>query len=55
MDKKDLEKAFANNNGVLKTSQLTALKIDSTGIKRLIENGTIEKIKTDTIVFSQMI
>lgn len=46
MDIKELEKAFASNNGVLKTSQLATLKIDSAGIKRLIENGTIEKIKT---------
>lgn len=46
MDKKDLEKAFADNNGVLKTSQLAALKIDSTDIKRLIKNDVIEKIKT---------
>lgn len=46
VDKKELEKAFASNNGVLKTSQLTALKIDSRGIKRLIANGAIEKIKT---------
>lgn len=46
MDKKDLEKAFENNNGVLKTSQLTALKIHSTDIKRFIKNGIIEKIKT---------
>jgi predicted transcriptional regulator of viral defense system len=46
MDNKELEKAFANNNGVLKTSQLSALKIDSTDIKRLIKNGVIEKIKT---------
>lgn len=46
MDTKELEKAFAINNGVLKTSQLAALKIDSAGIKRLIAKGTIEKIKT---------
>ena len=46
MDMKELEKAFAINNGVLKTSQLAALKIDSRGIKRLIADGTIEKIKT---------
>jgi len=46
MDKKDLEKVFASNNGVLKTSQLVALKIYSTDIKRLIKNGVIEKIKT---------
>jgi len=46
MDVKELEKAFEINNGVLKTSQLAALKIDSKGIKRLIEKGTIEKIKT---------
>jgi predicted transcriptional regulator of viral defense system len=46
MNKNELEKVFADNNGVLKTSQLTALKIDSTDIKRLIENGVIEKIKT---------
>jgi len=35
MNKKDLEKVFASNNGVLKTSQFAALKIDSTNIKRL--------------------
>lgn len=46
MDKNELEKAFKSNNGVLKTSQLAALKIDSTDIKRLIKNGVIEKIKT---------
>jgi predicted transcriptional regulator of viral defense system len=46
MDMKELEKAFEINNGVLKTSQLAVLKIDSKGIKRLIEKGTIEKIKT---------
>lgn len=46
MDMKELEKAFAIKNGVLKTSQLAALKIDSAGIKRLIAKGAIEKIKT---------
>jgi predicted transcriptional regulator of viral defense system len=46
MDKKALEKVFKSNNGVLKTSQLTMLKIDSTDIKRLIKNGVIEKIRT---------
>ena len=46
MDMTELKKAFASNNGVLKTSQLAALKIDSRGIKSLIEDGTIEKIKT---------
>ena len=46
MNIKDLEKIFASNNGVLKTSQFTVLKIDSTDIKRLIKNGVIEKIKT---------
>jgi len=46
MDKNDLEKVFASNNGVLKTSQFAALKIDSKDIKRLIKNGVIEKIKT---------
>ncbi len=45
MDQKSLEKAFASNNGVLKTSQLAALKIYSTDIKRLIKKGVIEKIK----------
>jgi hypothetical protein len=44
MDKNELEKAFASNNGVLKTSQLAAIKIDSTDIKRLINSGVIEKI-----------
>ncbi len=42
----ELIKAFANNNGVLKTSQLSTFKIDSRGIKRLIADGAIEKIKT---------
>ena len=46
MDITVLKKAFASNNGVLKTSQLAALKIDSRGIKRLIADGTIEKVKT---------
>lgn len=46
MDKSELKKVFESNNGVLKTSQLSSLKIDSTDIKRLIKNGVIEKIKT---------
>jgi predicted transcriptional regulator of viral defense system len=31
--------------GVIKTSDLSALKIDYYGIRKLIENGTLEKIK----------
>lgn len=46
MEIKKLETAFANNCGVLKTSQLTELKIDSRRINNLIKNGTIERITT---------
>lgn len=46
MATKKLEKAFANNCGVLKTSQLTELKIDSRKINSLIKNGIVEKITT---------
>ena len=38
--------AFAHNCGILKTSQLTSLKIDSRKINSLIKNGVIERIAT---------
>ncbi len=43
---KKLKAVFANNCGVLKTSQLTELKIDSRRINNLIKNGIIERITT---------
>ncbi|MCK9217222.1 MAG: hypothetical protein M0P77_04805 [Firmicutes bacterium] len=46
MEIKKLEVAFANNCGVLKTSQLKELKIDSRRINSLIKNGIIERITT---------
>ena len=46
MEVKKLKKAFANNCGVLKTSQLTELKIDSRKINSLIKNRIIERITT---------
>lgn len=42
--KKIIDK-FNENEGILKTSDLTALKIDYRGIQRLIASGKIEKIK----------
>jgi len=41
-----LKNEFDKNGGILKTSQLSALKIDFRGIQRLINSGLIEKIKT---------
>lgn len=41
-----LKTAFADNCGILKTSQLTELKIDSRNINTLISRGTIERIAT---------
>ena len=46
MEIKNLEVAFANNCGVLKTSHLTELKIDSRRINSLIKNGIIERMAT---------
>lgn len=38
--------AFADNCGILKTSQLTKLKVDSRKINSLLKNGVIERIAT---------
>lgn len=46
MYKERVEKAFAQKGAVLQTSQLRELKIDSRGIRRLVESGVMEKIKT---------
>lgn len=46
METKNLRMAFADNCGILKTSQLSKLKIDSRKINSLINNGVIERIAT---------
>lgn len=46
MYKERVEEAFARKDGILKTSDLREIKIDSRGIKRLVESGVMEKIKT---------
>ena len=46
MYKERAEEAFTRKGGILKTSELRELKIDSRGIRRLMENGVMEKIKT---------
>lgn len=43
---KRVEEAFARKHGILKTSELRELKVDSRGIRRLLESGVMEKIKT---------
>lgn len=40
-----LKEKFRENGGVLKTAEFTVLKIDYRSIQKLIEDGTIEKIK----------
>lgn len=44
--KERVEEAFARKDGILKTSELRELRIDSRGIRRLVESGVMEKIKT---------
>ncbi len=46
METKKLRMAFAENCGILKTSQLTKLKVDSRKINSLLKNGVIERIAT---------
>ncbi len=50
METKKLKMAFAGNCGILKTSQLTKLKVDSRKINSLLKNGikplTIDKLYT---------
>jgi len=45
MDMKKIIDKFNENEGILKTSDLIALKIDYRGIQRLIASGKIEKIR----------
>jgi len=45
IEKDIIYKEFNKNGGVLKTSELNALGLSSRQIKKLLENGTIVKIK----------
>lgn len=46
MYRERVEEAFTQNYGVLKASELRELKVDSRAIRRLIEGGVMERIKT---------
>lgn len=46
MYRERVEKAFAQNSGIFKTSTLRDLKVDSRAIQHLIERGVMERIKT---------
>ena len=46
MYRERVEQAFTQNDGILKTSELRELRVDSRGIRRLVESGVMEKIKT---------
>ena len=50
-----LKKAFEQNHGVLKTSELNELGLDSRKINKLIEDGVIEKIKYGYYILSNSI
>lgn len=41
-----VEEAFAQNDGILKAAALREIKVDSRAIRRMIEGGVMEKIKT---------
>ena len=46
MYRERVEDAFTRKDGILKTSELRELRVDSRGIRRLVESGVMEKIKT---------
>jgi len=50
-----LKKVFEQNHGVLKTSELNELGLDSRKINKLIEDGVIEKIKYGYYILSNSI
>lgn len=41
----ELQKISAKNNGIIKTSDFSMLKISDYGIRKLVAEGTVEKIK----------
>jgi hypothetical protein len=43
--KNELQKISSKNNGIIKTSDFSMLKINNYGIRKLVGEGTVEKIK----------